>query len=127
MTARLYFRLRFLLYLTFREFAVILILQKGFTCEGAMEGIFKRRIKEYIWAGILAFIGVVCTASFSVIMILALAEHEAASGDSDFCDIYCAEFYLCHIRHRQYFIEIGRIYKNRKRAHLGKEQFRQAT
>ena len=57
MTARLYFRLRFLLYLTFREFAVILILQKGFTCEGAMEGIFKRRIKEYIWAGILAFIG----------------------------------------------------------------------
>lgn len=84
MTARLYFRLRFLLYLTFREFAVILILQKGFTCEGAMKGIFKRSIKEYIWAGILAFVGVVCTASFSVIMILALAEHEAASGDLRF-------------------------------------------
>lgn len=81
MTARLYFRLRFLLYLTFREFAVILILQKGFTCEEAMKGIFKRSIKEYIWAGILAFVGVVCTASFSVIMILALAEHEATSSD----------------------------------------------
>ncbi len=46
-----------------------------------MKGIFKRRIKEYIWAGILAFIGVVCAASFSVIMIWALAEHEATRGD----------------------------------------------
>ena len=46
-----------------------------------MEGIFKRRIKEYIWAGILTFIGVVCAASFSVIMILAIAEHEATRGD----------------------------------------------
>lgn len=46
-----------------------------------MEGIFKRRIKEYIWAGILALTGAICAASFSVIMILALAEHEATRGD----------------------------------------------
>lgn len=46
-----------------------------------MEGIFKRRINDYIWACILAFIGVVCAASFSVIMILALAENEATSSD----------------------------------------------
>ena len=46
-----------------------------------MEGIFKRRIKEYIWAGILTFIGAICAASFSVIMILAIAEHEATRGD----------------------------------------------
>lgn len=97
MTARLYFRLRFLLYLTFREFAVILILQKGFTCEGAMKGIFKRSIKEYIWAGILAFVGVVCTASFSVIMILALAEHEAASGDLAIFATFIVLSFICII------------------------------
>ena len=97
MTARLYFRLCFLLYLTFREFAVILILQKGFTCEGAMEGIFKRSIKEYIWAGILAFVGVVCTASFSVIMILALAEHEAASGDLAIFATFIVLSFICII------------------------------
>ena len=46
-----------------------------------MEGIFKRSINDYIWACILAFIGVVCAASFSVIMIWALAENEATSSD----------------------------------------------
>ena len=62
-----------------------------------MEGIFKRRIKEYIWAGILAFVGVVCTASFSVIMILALAEHEAASGDLAIFATFIVLSFICII------------------------------
>lgn len=62
-----------------------------------MKGIFKRSIREYIWAGILAFVGVVCTASFSVIMILALAEHEAASGDLAIFATFIVLSFICVI------------------------------
>ena len=62
-----------------------------------MEGIFKRRINDYIWACILAFVGVVCTASFSVIMILALAEHEAASSDLAIFATFIVLSFICII------------------------------